>query len=664
MDDRFKLFDSSANRSEKISNLQILKRQLLQEERENHIDEWSETLLRPLLDQLTSEPCQLVAEQLLDVVSILLSKCSESVCEKSEVFVSHAINTVVVPSSSEQMKGCCMHLLKATSYRGIPLEIFKHLLLVQANQLIVDCLSLVPQVQGNPKRIANCVVPFLRHKNFRIRIAAIKSIDNLIRRSPWKDTFNIVSLLHALESHEISVSDFFSDNTRTNYMAMLTFDPQLSVKREWFKTLIEWTVTLEDRADVDRWFCPYILTGFLDSSVGEEISTLAKSRIERIEEWIGKHLRHFFKAFLKNTGEVDRSAKMVKLVVSVVNQETLVAFLPDLIQWLENQQQVDVGICFAISSKCPDNIWFNALRFGTSSNWDLLDAIVPEKGELSEGTSEEILKILCDGCVAFSHAAMLRIWEKVRKDNCGKSLFSGIILSPFQVSERPVNADLLKRTAEKIIDLQSVEFSHNLVRALNKWGNPDAEILSLILDSCRRARIIEQHFLIDLSTLIDIDLLLAHLLEEATEAENAVLLEVIRCFCKMAKKLDECLISALSRKISLHRIECLNQIPSQLCDAEIDRILKSILQLQRNASDELRSACLDFFALHAKNDRVLKILDLVVPWALDGGGEMAEKTKLLIESSANREVMIEYCNECESRGFIARLYFVRNVILL
>jgi hypothetical protein len=108
------------------------------------------------------------------------------------------------------------------------------------------------------------------NSNSKSRIAAIKAMGKLLYCNPFKQAFQVMSLIMAWRDPNIvPLSDFFDPKIKLNYLARLSADKKDSVRKVFITQLGEWFTQLKDKWDHDRRILPYLLTGLFDKN--EEI---------------------------------------------------------------------------------------------------------------------------------------------------------------------------------------------------------------------------------------------------------------------------------------------------------------------------------------------------------------------------------------------------------
>ena len=627
---------------------------------------------------------QLCKEELLTLVIQLFSK-HHLLFQKA---IPTILDSAVILLSTQYCEDIALLYVKLLSLLGcrfgpiIPVNLV--LLGLQGgdvpNKLLLEFLCLVPYVGGEAKQVAEIIIPFLRHRNSKIRISAISTIDLLIRKSPT--SFEIVSLLNGFSEGIVSVDEFYSDSARTNYMAVLTFDPHLEVRRTWFTVLFDWSVSLTDREDVERWICPYILTSLLDQQLEEEMTTLFEARIGPLYDgcccqfYIKKNARHFLPCFFTNLTSSAVEARMIQLVIVKLEQH-IVEFLPGLMSWLTRRGIVEYPsitetICSSIARHVDCDIWWNALNFSPPYAWDVLsfllrnteeDVVNPQLQDLVLDKLMELGVISCGGV----RTNFQEIWKKVQRRNCRKSFFCGVILFQCHFNCSHYENDIVTDTSKELIALHDAEIARHLL--LLPLPVPSKQVIAtMIVAECATMRLApDLELLKELSRICDINDLLSTLFTlESTDQD--LLLNVVE-LCTNTCGINLSLINlVLDRaKWSSHLVACFCRIHASLPTDEmfLKKVFKRIVEEATSCPHlivELVSLLHKSFAHHLQLEQVL---DLLLPWAIEADEDHTEIHALIksFVDEVGEEPFKRIITQYESTGFISRYVYLNKLIL-
>ena len=146
------------------------------------------------------------------------------------------------------------------------------------------CEHFPAQVRGCAVDMAKIVMPSLRHRHARIRIAALRALRALVTCGGAA----AIRTLTAFREHNVVVlKAFFHGETRVNFFASLCEDPNARVRREFFACMNYFMTELHERFNYETLIMPYVLAGLMDEE--EDIQRAALATIERLgkehEEW-------------------------------------------------------------------------------------------------------------------------------------------------------------------------------------------------------------------------------------------------------------------------------------------------------------------------------------------------------------------------------------------
>lgn len=560
-------------------------------------------------------------ESLVELLIDLVSKCNEEICEKiaKKIFLS-IFDSV---SSSEVVLGFFLSLLNLIAVKtavSLPLSRWRSLVSRIDHshvKLVTQAIELTAFIEGDPTETSKNLLLFLNHKSSRVRISVISAVDVLMRKSPWKSTFPIVSLLGAIPSCEIPLDELFSCENRRNYMAQLSVDPHLEVRRKWFATLIGWTGSLEDKEDVDRFFSPYIVLSLVDAGLASEMEESINSKIGPTSLWVKKHARHFIPPLLRSS-----LPNMLHVIqkICVYLEGHVIEFLPEIMDKLSSIPGESAITCKTIAENCKDAVWWNALRFdGSASKWELLSLLLDSGRELSCAEIRlQILRQLARVRDPSLKRTLQKIWNLVRTKNCTESIISGIVIGLEVVDLSEGNCDLVEIT-QKIVSMEQMDILHSLVRLLIPLERTDAGIHDSIAKTIERARYINKELLIDLGRICacKVDLVIAKLLPKSNSQEETIVLSVIKTF---ERNIDPLLIDALMQgDISIEKLVSLCHVHKQLGDNNIKQIIQLVESLRNTNSSLIKLWTVHIFSLLREKigSSFHPLIDLIIPWALD-----------------------------------------------
>jgi hypothetical protein len=460
-------------------------------------------------------------------------------------------------------------------------------------------------------------------------------------------------------------------------MAVLTFDPHLEVRRTWFTVLFDWSVSLLDREDVERWICPYILTSMLDQQLEEEMTTLFEARIGPLYDgqfYIRKNARHFLPCFFANLSSSALEARMIQLVILKLEQH-IVEFLPGLMSWLTRLGIVEYPsitetICSSIGRHVDCDIWWNALSFSPPYAWDVLSFLLrnTEEDEVNPQLQDIVLDKLVELGVTScggTRTNLQEIWKKVQRKNFRKSFFCGVILFQGRFNCSHYDNVTVTDTSKELIALHDVEIARHLL--LLPLPLPSKQVIaSMIVVECATMRLApDLELLKELSRICDINDLLSTLFSLESTDQDLLLNALEHCTSTCGINFSLINVVLERAKWSPQLVACFCRIHSILPTDEmfLKKVFKRIVDESTSCPHlivKLMSLLHKSFALHL---RLEQVLDLLLPWAIEADEDHTE-IHALIKSFVDEEPPVKrVIAQYESTGFICRYVYLNKLFL-
>ena len=606
----------------------------------------------------------------------------------------------------------CFKNTKAESVRlalANLVTVFKHdlhkLILTIEMMLRDECVDVVLVGLSLASHVdADTIIRLLQHRSSRVRIAAISATDGVMRRNPWKGTFEIVqSLLGRTNENEIPVSEFFDPQARLNYMSLLSFDANHSVRQRWFETLIDWTVTLEDRADVLAHFAPYIFTGLVDRTdvVRKSVWASLNSRIapafydletdstdlefERetisagAQMYIQNHAGRLLPALLIKFEDFQNcsnsvSARIVKLMVTVI-KDRVIDHLTDLIRICSVHMHDGSPvvseeyreIVALIGKHVESQFWWDSLLINrTVSSWAVLQTLLCSSATISSEVKAQVLYELRHEQPANGEAIFLAIIGCSNPAVDG--IITGLLLSTTAVTDHlamVIDGTLIPSVWSAItLDTAPERLLVPFLVLLKKMGHEQH------IDTIPRV-----HGFVSSMLVVDSDIvtalcdvhpdatdLLVRLLKTDEEA-------ALRCVSKLTGFMP-CveLINALSDSITATRLEILTSIRASIKSDKVRHILDQILGcLKTKQRERMKLAILSFTQTVMEQENLPVILDVVtcMSLAVDDKDPIKTKAEEVIRKciAAHPPVSFLQMIDYEKRGLLGRYVLLSQFIL-
>ncbi|CAM9656506.1 unnamed protein product [Phaeothamnion confervicola] len=132
--------------------------------------------------------------------------------------------------------------------------------------------------------LVRAVLPSLRHKHARVRMAALAAVWALVQvpdraKCRGAGTAAIVDLVGFREDNVLPIAGFYGrGDTVVNHLAELAADAAASVRQRVAEMLGDWLTTLPDRFDHHSRLLPYVLNALTDDSPGVSAAAAATLR--------------------------------------------------------------------------------------------------------------------------------------------------------------------------------------------------------------------------------------------------------------------------------------------------------------------------------------------------------------------------------------------------
>ena len=204
----------------------------------------------------------------------------------------------------------------------------------------------VGESKVDPVVVATHVAQFLTHPNSRIRLSALGAMDGIMRWRSWKTTYPILCVLlgRQEEVNVVHLGEFYDENfCRKNFIACLMFDCNPQVRLALFRTLLGWTTTLEDKADIESHLLPFILIGELDVDIGAQFTEEFHKLHPDAIGYVQRYARKFIRALLGRidcdfaTITNDNRDRLLIHTVKYIGPTFIVEFISDLLLFIEKR---------------------------------------------------------------------------------------------------------------------------------------------------------------------------------------------------------------------------------------------------------------------------------------------------------------------------------------
>ena len=646
----------------------------------------ADTLGRILCQGLADEVSDSCITVLIELLIELINRITSDELKKclSQLVVHSVMNRTTFPDSEHARIGCSLLIAGVSKHTSIPPELVKQFATDRCTEVILNCLSF----ERFDLNSLDDIVRLLNHKSSKVRIATIGVVDKFFMRAePWKSTYSVVSKLAAIEGNDIPVSEFFNPSTHVNYMSRLTFDGNLKVRTMWFRQLVDWTVSLEDRSDVDIHFCPYILTGTFDSDPGlsKQVTCWIETEID-VDTWIRKSSRRFIQPFMRKLDcdfqecSTKNVLNMLRTIVQYMNSDGLVEWLPDILsvyaRTYERESELCDDIITLLGKKISPEIWYDVIPIEPTDPmyWRIVDRLLTSD-EIPEQVADYFASKMADLRKPKLHAISVfdKIW-KFAQNNFLALAWSSLVIGKSRI--------LLDSREHFSIDLFTDSLKQNEALTTPRIV---LEYVSLLDSANLHSDIVE---LIKTRRMID-GPILEKIFQKDPKAHQGMLCYFLAC-PQLSEPEEDCVHASImstdpknmmtelvdllvAKNVSLRSLECWNHISGRLTQVQATRIFNSI-----KASDLIQdhSFPLAFgrFVLKAIHRTLVfplsEITDLFIPALLDSTKEESQTLELTVKEimnfyvSESPHLFIAHYLEVDEKGYIARSVYLSQFIRL
>lgn len=369
---------------------------------------------------------------------------------------------VLALRNSDHVTLCMAQLVDKISKKvpHIPCEVIQSFLKSDCVEVVLNGLQIEARCHLIPLERMDLILNLLTHKYHRIRKQAIVTVDeSLMRRQPWKSTFLIISRMAALSSNEIPVAEIFNPTTKVNYMSSLTFDSNIGVRRAWFQQLVLWTTTLEDRADVESHFFPYLMTGLFDPALAAEVRQWVEP------QYVRRCARRFMPAFMKNV-ECDFShttrknaLNMLAVLIENMDEQMLIEWTVSVLRLCLKTKVCESGLTDRVLKALGENvradIWYDLVPGDPSGDdywWLINQLFLSSECPVSETVREYFIAKLAE--VRFPTPSMSHVFSRIQSDSVDSVWVALILGMPGALTvDRPGMVKLTNKFCERKHDV-------------------------------------------------------------------------------------------------------------------------------------------------------------------------------------------------------------------
>lgn len=689
----------------------------LLDENKDSSDKMCDSSIHRLCEAIQNEPSVCCIERACEITQHLLSSCSDRLVELAAPVVVSAVGKRMVENrlDDEDVRRSLVQLIGIIVGRisikisGVT-DIFVAALKDTNPDIVQTSLSLTETAcVWDPMPLTEATVFCLSHRLAKIRLAAITAVDHLLRVGPWKHTYTVIEkLMCKQDPNLVPLSDFFSDiesPTRINYAAILTFDPNLSVRKRWFTAMVDWVTSLEDRDDVECHFLPYVLSGSFDEN--ESIQSLVKSvspkqRVKRHARKFMSALCHRIEADFANITAV-HSAKLLRAVVQSLDEYVL-EYIPEFFKVCVKHGRPDTyeihqQILSEIGIHCQPQLWWPVLSVLHPDCSHVL-ALLTGSVLLDQTMSLEMVQFLSTKAIS-ADSGFPALFSKIvdlTEHHSGDLLQVGV--SAYSPELKDAVGKLLAQSSsqlrgiieESLIDDSSVD---SLIRiSVILADHSRANLVGLIEDSVIKNLVVDKTLLALLRELgtntVSICVEMLGAIEIDTEKRESLLSFIHSEKSKDSRpdKLSNSCIgnlteAILNRSLTVAGLDVLSLLAYRMNADQLRSVFRAIKGNPTHADTGESTLCIIHQILseepRLKPPRfdpcvkvkqppvvsIAEILNLVLPWALDLENTRASELckQVLYDCIAASPVeVINFLHAQESDGYIFRTALMRTLL--
>lgn len=691
----------------------------LLDENKDSSDKLCDSFIQRLCEAIHNDPSVSCIERACQISQHLISSCSDRLVELAAPVVVSAVGKRMVENrlDDEDARLGLVQLISILVGRiSIKINGVTDVIVAALKETNPDIVQISLSLTEtaciwDPESLTEATVFCLSHRLAKIRLAAITAVDHLLRVAPWKHTYTVLAkLMCKQDPNLVHLSDFFSDiesPTRINYAAILTFDPNLSVRIRWFTAMVDWVTSLEDRDDVECHFLPYVLSGSLDDN--ESIRNLVESvspkqRVKRHARKFMSALCHRIDADFANITAI-HSAKLLRAVVQSLDEYVL-EYIPEIFKVCVKHGHPDTSeiyqqILSAIGVHCEAHLSWPVLSVLHPDCSHVL-ALLGESERLDEKISLDMVQFL--SAKAFTaDSGFPALFSKIvdlTNHHSGDLLQIGV--SAYSSELKDAVGKLLTQSSsqlkgiikESLIDDSSAESLMRISVILADHSRTD--LVGLIEDSVLKNLVVDKTLLASLRELgtntVSICVEMLGVREIDTEQRETLLSFIHSEISKNSRsdklsssRLRNLTDAILTRSLTVVGLDVLSAMTQRMNAGQLRSVFRAIKSNPVHAETVESTFCIIHQILieeplfkPPRFDRCVKvkqppvvsiadILNLVLPWALD-----LEKTKtsevckqVLYDCVAASPVeVINFLHAQESDGYIFRTALMRTLLYL
>lgn len=145
-------------------------------------------------------------------------------------------------------------------------------------------------------RIARSLLLSLVSQKSKVKISALRTLEQLMFIGAWKQSYATMDLLIGFrDPNSIAIKEFYEPSFKINYLAILINDEKRQVREAFLNVLENWFLNLKDKEDHHPRLLCYLLTFLFDKDIDIQAQTVGV--IEEIGKQVEREKEQKFREF-------------------------------------------------------------------------------------------------------------------------------------------------------------------------------------------------------------------------------------------------------------------------------------------------------------------------------------------------------------------------------
>lgn len=170
----------------------------------------------------------------------------------------------------------------------------------RACQIAADFINVYNEELINfSDRIARSLLLSLVSQKSRVKLAGLRTLEQLMFVGPWKQSYAVMDLLIGFrDPNSVAIKEFYESGFKLNYLALLINDNKRQVRETLLNILENWFINLKDKEDHHPRLICYLLTFLFD--VDDDLREQAVDVLQQIGKINEREKEDKFRAAKQN----------------------------------------------------------------------------------------------------------------------------------------------------------------------------------------------------------------------------------------------------------------------------------------------------------------------------------------------------------------------------